>query len=177
MVVGWPVGLLLGIGPAAFTFIGAWVLGTDLGTLLYGWWNTAPPSPGYQVILLGMLPLGLAGLIAGPGLLEVYARIASALLGPTQEEMAARLGQLAQSRSQVVDASAAELRGIERDLHDGAQARLVSVGMSIGLAEAVRAVAAGGTAIDPEVVAQLLAGTPGTSCWTGSRRVNARCSR
>jgi signal transduction histidine kinase len=135
MLVGWPVGLLLGIGPAVFTFIGAWVLGTDLGTLLYGWWNSAPPSPGYQVILLSMLPLGLAGLIAGPGLLEVYARVASALLGPTQEEMAARLGQLAQSRSQVVDASAAELRRIERDLHDGAQARLVSVGMSIGLAE------------------------------------------
>jgi signal transduction histidine kinase len=49
--------------------------------------------------------------------------------------MTARLGQLTQSRSQVVDASAAELRRIERDLHDGAQARLVSVGMSIGLAE------------------------------------------
>ena len=135
MLVGWPVSMVLGLGPAAFTFIGGWVLGTDLGTLLYGWWNTAPPTPGYQVILLSMLPLGLAGLVTGPRLLEAHARIASALLAPTRAEMAAQLGRVTESRSQVVDASAAELRRIERDLHDGAQARLVSVGMSIGLAE------------------------------------------
>ena len=54
------------------------------------------------------------------------------------------------TRSQVVDGSAAELRRIERDLHDGAQARLVSAGMSIGLAErAVRD--------DPELALSLLA--------------------
>ena len=47
------------------------------------------------------------------------------------------MGQLAESRSQAVDASAAELRRIERDLHDGAQARLVSLGMNIGFAEQV----------------------------------------
>jgi signal transduction histidine kinase len=51
--------------------------------------------------------------------------------------MAAQLGQLTESRSQTVDASAAELRRIERDLHDGAQARLVSLGMNIGFAEQV----------------------------------------
>jgi signal transduction histidine kinase len=51
--------------------------------------------------------------------------------------MAAQVGQLAESRSQAVDASAAELRRIERDLHDGAQARLVSLGMNIGFAEQV----------------------------------------
>jgi signal transduction histidine kinase len=135
ILVGAPIGIVLGLGPAVFTFIGGWVLGTDLGTLLYGWWNTAPPTAGYQVILLSMLPLGLAGLVAGPRLLEAHARIASALLAPTRAEMAAQLGRVTESRSQVVDASAAELRRIERDLHDGAQARLVSVGMSIGLAE------------------------------------------
>jgi signal transduction histidine kinase len=42
---------------------------------------------------------------------------------------------LAESRAGVVDASAAELRRIERDLHDGAQARLVALSMNIGLAE------------------------------------------
>jgi signal transduction histidine kinase len=51
--------------------------------------------------------------------------------------MATQVGQLAESRSQAVDASAAELRRIERDLHDGAQARLVSLGMNIGFAEQV----------------------------------------
>jgi signal transduction histidine kinase len=135
MLVGVPAGLVLGLGPVVFTFIGGWVLGIDLGTALYGWWPGAPPTPGYQVILLSMLPLGLAGLVAGPQLLKAHAQIASALLAPTRAEMAAQLGRVTESRSQVVDASAAELRRIERDLHDGAQARLVSVGMSIGLAE------------------------------------------
>jgi signal transduction histidine kinase len=50
----------------------------------------------------------------------------------------------------VVDASAAELRRIERDLHDGAQARLVSLGMSIGLAEQV-------LRNDPDLALKLLA--------------------
>jgi signal transduction histidine kinase len=43
--------------------------------------------------------------------------------------------QLASSRAETVDAQASELRRIERDLHDGAQARLASLGMSLGLAE------------------------------------------
>jgi signal transduction histidine kinase len=64
--------------------------------------------------------------------------------------MAASLDRLNESRSQVVDASAAELRRIERDLHDGAQARLVSLGMSIGLAEQV-------VRDDPDLALKLLA--------------------
>jgi signal transduction histidine kinase len=135
MPVGGPGGVVLGLAPAAFTFIGLWVLGSDLGTLAFGWWNTAPPTPRDQVLFLSMLPLGVAGLIAGPKLLRAHARMASVLLAPTRAEMATQLGRVTESRSQVVDASAAELRRIERDLHDGAQARLVSVGMSIGLAE------------------------------------------
>jgi signal transduction histidine kinase len=42
--------------------------------------------------------------------------------------------QLTESRAATVDAQAAELRRIERDLHDGAQARLAAVGMTLGLA-------------------------------------------
>ena len=42
---------------------------------------------------------------------------------------------LTQSRAEAVDHSAAELRRIERDLHDGTQARLVAVSMSLGMAE------------------------------------------
>jgi signal transduction histidine kinase len=42
---------------------------------------------------------------------------------------------LATTRAETVDTQAGELRRIERDLHDGAQARLVSLGMSLGLAE------------------------------------------
>lgn len=55
------------------------------------------------------------------------------LLGPTKE--AKRIEALEQTRAMAVDDSAAVLRRIERDLHDGAQARLVSLAMSLGLAK------------------------------------------
>ena len=45
-----------------------------------------------------------------------------------------RIRELQQSRAQLVDDSAARLRRIERDLHDGAQARMVAVSMKLGLA-------------------------------------------
>jgi signal transduction histidine kinase len=100
--------------------------------LLEGPTNAAPHGFFLQVLFLSMLP---ACVIAGPWLLRMHAAAASSLLAPTRKEMAARVGQLTESRWEAVDASAAELRRIERDLHDGAQARLVAVGMNIGFAE------------------------------------------
>jgi signal transduction histidine kinase len=52
------------------------------------------------------------------------------------ERLQQRVEVLTRSRADVVDHSAAELRRLERDLHDGTQARLVAVSMSLGLAEA-----------------------------------------
>jgi signal transduction histidine kinase len=49
--------------------------------------------------------------------------------------LAQRVRHLAQTRAETIDASAAEIRRIERDLHDGAQARLVAMGMTLGAAE------------------------------------------
>ncbi|HLK78944.1 MAG TPA: histidine kinase [Streptosporangiaceae bacterium] len=137
MLPGCPAGLLFGLGPTALTFVGCWVLGLDWGAVVYGWWPGAPPTAGFQVMYMCMLVAGLTALALSQRVFKVHARIASVLLAPTRTEMAAQVGRLTESRSQVVDASAAELRRIERDLHDGAQARLVSVGMSIGLAEQV----------------------------------------
>jgi signal transduction histidine kinase len=51
------------------------------------------------------------------------------------EQLEQRVVDLTVSRAESVDHSAAELRRIERDLHDGAQARLVSLGMSLGMAD------------------------------------------
>ncbi|MDT0443401.1 sensor histidine kinase [Streptomyces johnsoniae] len=56
------------------------------------------------------------------------------LLGPS-DELERRIAELESDRSTVVDASAADLRRIERDLHDGAQARLVALAMDLGLAK------------------------------------------
>ena len=134
MLVSVPVSVVLGLLPAFLVVAGVWVLVADTGTLLFGWWNAAPPGFWGQVFFLSMLPLGV---VTGPLILRAHAWAASSLLAPTRGAMATQVGQLAESRSQAVDASAAELRRIERDLHDGAQARLVSLGMNIGFAEQV----------------------------------------
>ena len=87
-------------------------------------------------------------LMAGPGypwplwplLGLTVALVAHALLFPPpvsarEHELEARVGTLTQSRQSVLEVQEKELRRVERDLHDGAQARLVSLGMSLGLAE------------------------------------------
>ncbi|MDL4818339.1 sensor domain-containing protein [Actinomadura sp. OS1-43] len=77
-----------------------------------------------------------AGYLLGPPMMQVYGRWGKAVLGPTEKsELALRVQHLTETRSDAVDASAAELRRIERDLHDGAQARLVAMGMSLGAIE------------------------------------------
>ena len=71
-------------------------------------------------------------------LIRGQARLATALLGPASTaRLAARVDRLTTTRAAAVDASAAELRRIERDLHDGAQARLVALAMNLGVAEDV----------------------------------------
>ena len=71
-------------------------------------------------------------------LIRSQARLAAVLLGPTSAaRLATRVDRLTATRAATVDASANELRRIERDLHDGAQARLVAVAMSLGVAEDV----------------------------------------
>ena len=51
-----------------------------------------------------------------------------------QQDSVRRVRELEQSRAHVVEDSAARLRRIERDLHDGAQAQMVAVAMKLGLA-------------------------------------------
>jgi signal transduction histidine kinase len=69
-------------------------------------------------------------------MLKTKAYLARALLAPNERtRLALRVQQLTESRAVTVDAQATEIRRIERDLHDGAQARLVALGMSLGMAE------------------------------------------
>ncbi|WP_433471087.1 sensor histidine kinase [Saccharomonospora azurea] len=72
-----------------------------------------------------------------PALGWLHAQLAVTLLGPPKARRAeARAQQLQASRARGVDAAEAERRRIERDLHDGAQQRLVSVAMTLGRAKA-----------------------------------------
>jgi signal transduction histidine kinase len=72
------------------------------------------------------------------------------LSSPPNAELERRIEVLTTTRAGAVDAQERELRRIERDLHDGAQARLVALGMSLGMAEQK-------LATDPETARSLLA--------------------
>src|SRR6266568_2414667 len=217
----WPVGPWL--AAATWRQLGFHLLsiltGTAGGGLVAACWLA--PAAAIAYLAAGRPPaaggaaagIGAAGLLlAAPWLARQVTRVdetlARALLGPgRREELALRLESLTRSRADAVAAADAERRRIERDLHDGAQQRLVSLAMNLGMArsrftcapepvrqaiadahdeavlalselrefirglgyllkdrvahvddflDAVRRVAAGGTALDPEVVAQLL---------------------
>ncbi|MEU2716068.1 sensor domain-containing protein [Streptomyces sp. NPDC007205] len=68
------------------------------------------------------------------GLANVDRFMVRGLLSPS-DELERRIAELESDRGVVVDTAAADLRRIERDLHDGAQARLVNLAMGLGLAK------------------------------------------
>ncbi|MDG9691626.1 sensor domain-containing protein [Streptomyces sp. DH17] len=94
-----------------------------------------------QTTALYAAALGAVLLVAAywltPLLLTAHFRLTGAVLGSNQVELAERVRVLTETRRDAVDTSAAELRRIERDLHDGAQARLVAMGMDLGTIEAL----------------------------------------
>jgi signal transduction histidine kinase len=86
---------------------------------------------------VGVFLLGAIFLFAAPwvmrGFVTVDKLLMRTLLGP--DPVAARVRSLEQARTTTVDASAATLRRIERDLHDGTQAQLVALAMRLGMAK------------------------------------------
>ena len=98
------------------------------------WWY-APPWYGWFFIGLTRLigwPVVLATAIAGFSLTR---RTIVADIRASRAGLTARVERLAETRAEAVDAAAAELRRLERDLHDGAQARLVALGINLRAAE------------------------------------------
>ena len=117
------------------------------------------------VLLLAMLLSGFGTSAAWPILglalvLSVHAYFVRYRPNAREQALADRVDVLTRTRRGALDIQAAELQRIERDLHDGAQARLVSVAMSLGLAETLRTT-------DPDLLAELLTG-PGPRRWPPS---------
>jgi signal transduction histidine kinase len=133
-----PVALLLYPFEGFALAAGLWRVFTD-GTHV-GWWYAFVPISGQGSALLAA-GLGAAFLVTGyftvPLLLRVHFLLTRTVLSGDQGELAERVRVLTETRRDAVDTSAAELRRIERDLHDGAQARLVAMGMDLGTIEAL----------------------------------------
>ncbi|WP_335931865.1 sensor histidine kinase [Streptomyces sp. PTD5-9] len=122
----------------------------------YGFVPVDSQASGLAAAALGATLLVL-GLLVNRPLLRAHFAIVRALLAPSQEqELTRRVDRLTETRHEAVDTAAAELRRIERDLHDGTQARLVAMGMNLGVVEAL-------IEKDPEQARKLLAMTRASS--------------
>ena len=111
----------------------------DPATVRDAWWLLVNGTVGLGLAIIGIVEsvLDLIFWWLPPGMaLRVHAAIGRSLLSVSEKSrLALRVEQLTESRAETVDTQAAELRRIERDLHDGAQARLVALGMSLAMAE------------------------------------------
>ncbi|MET7672711.1 sensor histidine kinase [Micromonospora luteifusca] len=142
LVALFPLGLAGGIAAIVATVV-------DLAAVVAPAWAWAVPNPRapfpmdpLMTTMLGRFGLTILGVLLLPvtawflrtaGLAQ--ARTARVLLAPgAHRYLVEETTRLVQTRRRVVDAQAAELRRIERDLHDGAQARIVAAGMTLALA-------------------------------------------
>jgi signal transduction histidine kinase len=124
---------LLGLAAVGLTWFGGLA-----GLAAPIWWHANHPQGSRHLALIVLLMLlGAVALLAAPWLTNAAVAadrsLIRGLLGPSA--MAERVRSLEQSRAHAVDDSAARLRSIERDLHDGAQAQLVGLAMKLGLAK------------------------------------------
>ncbi|MFE7562641.1 histidine kinase [Kitasatospora sp. NPDC057500] len=145
--VSWrQVGYHLVAGPlvaaGALALVYGWGAGLVASTV-FGWtWLMPPTSPVRDQWLRTDIPLTAGGLLllaVLPTAVRLLARldraVAVRMLGPGRTaELEHRIEEVVESRAGLVDAVDAERRRIERDLHDGAQQRLTSLAMNLGLA-------------------------------------------
>jgi signal transduction histidine kinase len=120
---------LVGFTLASLTLPGWWWAMPDDAQYLWFTIDTWEESVGAAALGVALLPVAL--IVQRPLALS-QAYVARALLGPS---LAARVERLTETRAGAVNVAQAELQRIERDLHDGAQARLVALAMDLGMAE------------------------------------------
>jgi hypothetical protein len=133
MTVGGCLGGVLLLVPAILVVVGLVVF---IGSRVLP--EIPPPAyPGNttESLLIAGTLLTAAGVCAAPWLLRAHGALAGLLLGPAgTAELEQRVRHLSRTRTETIHAGAAEIRRIERDLHDGAQARLVAMGMTLDAA-------------------------------------------
>ena len=141
--------LLLPIGSAEFAGVIAGFVFVLATITLPAWLFVAFPDgallwqevridtfPEALTVAVVALPVSaLAGYLLIAGLSQAHIALGRALLGPSRRaRLTERVEELTESRSRVLAVALAERRRIERDLHDGAQQRLISLAMDLGMA-------------------------------------------
>ncbi|MER7578394.1 sensor domain-containing protein [Kitasatospora sp. NPDC097691] len=127
-----PVGVLGFLAAIGLPLGGVWLLGFPL------WVRLAEPGPrpvGWPDVLA--IPVGLALLAAVPAVLRALSRanraLARTLLGPVRSQQ--RVRELESARATLLAENSDRLRRLERDLHDGTQAQLVALAITLSLAD------------------------------------------
>ncbi|MEW1721597.1 sensor domain-containing protein [Streptomyces sp. NPDC093109] len=135
----WPVdalaitiALLFPLSMVATPLLMATVGGGHETKVLKQWTVTTWPTA-FGVAVLGLLLMGLCCYVLGVAA-GARAELTRLLIASREGELGAKVVELASSRFRLVDAFETERRRIERDLHDGAQQRLVALTMALGLA-------------------------------------------
>jgi signal transduction histidine kinase len=111
-------------------------------------WIVESPLQALPLTLVGA-PAVLLCLHLYNGVAWLWALFARVMLGPSTVQLRERVDDLRDARARIIAAADAERRRIERDLHDGAQQRLVALSLTLGLAEA--------RLNDPQAAAPLIA--------------------
>jgi signal transduction histidine kinase len=131
--------LVLAVAPAIVAFT---------PVIFFGWEMETPAQA------LPFVPLGLVATLVSlhlfNGLAWLYGVFARVMLGPSTVELRERVAGLRDASARILAAADDERRRIERDLHDGAQQRLVALNLTLGVAESR-------VATDPEAATALIA--------------------
>ncbi len=180
----WSAGLTVSIGLAALVLVvrapgaaadlaiaGLILLGL-YGVALAAWWPSQVPlpSPYTYDVRFGAVVVDsrVSALLAGAQGIALVAfglwlipraiddRTRSLLRSAADLDLTARVARLTRTRADAVDTATSQLRRLERDLHDGAQARLVALGMSLRAAERM-------IPVSPDAAAALVAEARETS--------------
>ena len=127
--------LLLAFAAALVVYpLWLWTLPEGQGVMLTGAFVADTLTEALLVMIFGLV-LVPATSAFGAQACRAHASLGRRLLGPrSREALDERVEALTEGRSKAVEAAIAERRRIERDLHDGAQQRLVSLAMSLGMA-------------------------------------------
>ncbi|MEU6823383.1 sensor domain-containing protein [Streptomyces atriruber] len=126
------VALFLPLSVVATPLLMATVGDGEEAKVLKQWTVTTWPTA-FTAAALGLLLLALGTYLLGVAA-GARAGLTRLLISSPEGELGAKVVELARSRARLVDAFEAERRRIERDLHDGAQQRLVALTMALGLA-------------------------------------------
>lgn len=128
-------------GSVALIFLPLYVRHLPGGSAKFGLFEVGHPAltssglAATAAALVGVIGVVLVAPWSTRGLVRLDVAVARRLLGrPRTDELGERVAHLEASRSAAVDGAEAERRRIERDLHDGAQQRLVAMAVNLGAA-------------------------------------------